>query len=277
MTSKKYPIYQYTDEDARNNLARFVRLDNPDSYPFDTFHAHAYNEILVFLEGGGCHNINFKEYEVMPYAIHLLAANDLHWLERSMSSSGFVIVYKEQFLHKLQVVHPDINFHDLFNYSRIINLNKSEVSQFGFIINELLSDTSSSAYQLQIIGAFMMKVATLNSENSKSEKIFDSIIPSLIRLIDEHYKSLRTVSEYAQLLNVSVRGLQSRVKKASSHSVSELIQDRIMKEAKKMLCISGCSIKEIAYELGFKETAHFSNWFKKYAGCMPSEYKYHSY
>lgn len=272
----EYPTYAYTEDDARNLLARWVRLDNPDSYPFDHFHAHEYNEMLVFIQGGGHHNINFKQHQVKDNSIHLLAARDLHWLERSMHSRGFAIVYKDQFLHKLQMVHPDIDFHALCAHSRIINLDEAQVQQFQFIFGELMSGQNASAYLLQIIGALITKVAALDHREIAAEKIYDPLITTLIRLLEKHYKTLKTASEYAALLHLSTRTLHNRIRKASGMSLNELLQERVLKEAKKLLVTSAMNVGEIALELGFHETAHFTHWFKKQTGYLPSEYKYGS-
>lgn len=273
MATNNYPTYKYTEEDARKQLARFEKLDSPDNYPFDSLHAHEYNEILVFTTGGGYHNINNKNYKVETNAIHVVAAQDIHWLERSIKSNGFVIVYKDQFLHKLQMVHPDIDFYDAFNNSRVINLNKSEAESFKFIFKELLDNQTPCAYQLQIIGAFITKIASLNSIENKSEKIYDALIPKVLQLIDSNFKTHKTIDQYATLLNISGRTLQSRIKKAFAYTLGELIQERTLKEAKKLLCISEMNVKEIAYELGFKDTSHFTNWFKKKTGILPTEFK----
>lgn len=269
-----YPTYKYTEDDAKNQLARLVRLDNPDSYPFDNFHAHAYNEILVFTKGGGRHNINFRNYAVEDNSIHLLAAQDLHWLERSMESEGFAIVYKDQFLQKLQMVHPDIRFHQLFDHSKVINLNEQETQEFAFIFREILGQSAPSAYQLQIIGAFLTKVASLGHQIIPSGKIYDPIVGLLVLHIEKYFRTKKQVDDYAGLLNVTSRTLQNRIKKASGLTVSEIIQERILKEAKKLLCISDMNIGEIAFELGFNETPHFTNWFKRKTGYLPSDYKY---
>lgn len=273
-TPENYPAYPYTKDDARAQLARFVRLDNPDSYPFDHFHAHEYNEIMFFTHGGGTHNINFKAHAVQSNAIHLLAARDLHWLERAMDSAGFAIVYKDQFLHKLNVVMPDVDFHAFFSYSKVINLNPTEAEGFQFLISELLQIKEPGAYQLQLIGAFLTKIATLNHPVTNDSKTYDPLIVQVVRLIETHFKTHKTVAQYADLLHVSGRTLQSRVRKASGYTVGDLIAERTLKEAKKMLCTSGQSVKEIAYELGFAEASHFSNWFKKKTGFLPKAYKY---
>lgn len=271
-----YPTYKYTEDDAKNQLARFVRLDNHDSYPFDTLHAHEYSEILVFTKGGGNHNINFKNNKVATHSIHLLAAHDLHWLERSRTSTGFAIVYKEQLLHKLQMVNPDLDFYEIFNHSRIINLTEKEAQHFSFIFKELLDNDTPNAYQLQIIGAFLTKIALLRHPIIATEKIYDPLIPQIIKLLEHHFKTKKTGAEYADLLNISTRTLHNRIKKASGLTLSHLLQDRILKEAKKLLVISQMNVGEIACELGFNETSHFTHWFKKHTGFLPTEYKYGS-
>jgi hypothetical protein len=210
----KYPTYYYSEEDARNQLASFVRLDNPESYPFDSFHAHHYNEIMVFLKGGGTHNINFRNHSIKSGAIHLIAAHDLHWVERSMDSEGFAIVYKDQFLQKLQLVNPDVDFTGLFNHSRIINLEAAEIKQYDLIIREMLENKGQSAYMLQLIGAFITKIATRQFETPVLAKNYDPLVNRLVALIEKHYKERRVTEDYAKMLHVSPRTLQDHVKKA---------------------------------------------------------------
>ena len=271
---ENYPTYKYTEDDVNHQLARLVRLDNPDSYPFDLYHSHEYNEILVFIKGGGQHNINFKRHVIEDNSIHLLAANEMHWIERAMTSTGFAIVYKEQFLHKLQLVNPEIDFQLRFNHSQIINLSKKEAEDFNFIFYELLNNVSPSAYQLQIIGAFLAKIADLLQPITNLRKTQDAILSQLLPLIEENFKRLKTTAHYAALLHLSERTLYNRVKKASGCTVMELVLERTLKEAKKFLSSAAYTVAEIADELGFKEPSHFSHWFKKQTGMLPSAYKY---
>jgi len=269
-----YPTYKYTEDDVNHQLAKLVRLDNPDSYPFDHYHSHEYNEILVFIKGGGQHNINFKRHVIEDNSIHLLSANEMHWIERAMTSAGFAIVYKEQFLHKLQLVNPEIDYQLRFNHSQIINLCKKGTEDFNFIFYELLKNITPSAYQLQIIGAFLAKIADLLQPITNLRKSQDAIISQLLPLIEENFKCLKTTAQYASLLHLSERTLHNRVKKASGCTVMELVLERTLKEAKKLLSSAAYTIAEIADELGFKEPSHFSHWFKKQTGILPSAYKY---
>jgi len=272
--NKSYPSYKYSIDDVHNEIARFVPLDNPDSYPFDNFHAHEYNEILVFRVGGGQHNINFKNYPIQNNSIHLLASHDLHWIERSMSSSGFAIMYKDQFLQKLQIVNPCFDYYSRFSHSTVIKLNEDQAQDFEFIFREMLLNQDQPKYMLLLIGAFISKIAYLQPFETLSKKIYDPIVPELVKLIDQHFKTQKTINFYAAELNLTNRTLQNRFKKASATSLTKLLQDRILKEAKKLLCGGSMNVSDISFELGFKDPAHFSHWFKKYAHCLPLEYKY---
>ncbi|RQO32553.1 hypothetical protein DBR32_02845 [Taibaiella sp. KBW10] len=273
MKADIYQTYKYSDDDVKSNIARFVQLDNPGSYPFDNFHAHEYNEVMVFLKGGGTHNISFQHYNIEDNSIHLIAARDLHWVERHMQSSGFAIVYKEQFLYKLATINPEIDFRHIFDYSRIIRLNEEEQQKFAFIFREMQDNAGDKLYMLQLIGAMLTKIATSFHHIPHTPKTNDPLLQKIISLIHKNFKRNWTLSQYAALLHVAPRTLQNRIKQASGQTVKQLVQDRILKEAKQLLITSDHNINEIALELGFKEAAHFTNWFKMQAGVTPSEFK----
>lgn len=269
----QFPIYKFNEEDIQNQLVRLVQLEESSSYIFDTFHTHEYNEMLIFIVGGGTHNINFKLHEINDYSIHLLAANDLHWVERAQTSNGFAIMYKDQLLHKLQVLNEGLDFFSLFSNSVIINLNSNEQKNYKFIFDELNKHQDNTNYLLQLVAALIVKIAFENLQLLNEKHIFDPLIHEIIILIEQNYKKQLTVNEYAKFLNLEPRTLQNRISKTSNKTIKELQNDRLLKEAKRLISISGMNIGEIGFELGFNDTAYFSNWFKKHTGIIPSEYK----
>ncbi|HLV46294.1 MAG TPA: AraC family transcriptional regulator [Flavobacterium sp.] len=268
-----FPTYKFDTEDIQNQLVRIVLLEESDSYIFDTFHSHEYNEILIFIKGGGTHNINFKVHAICDSSIHLLAANDLHWVERTKTSNGFAIMYKDQLLHKLQVLNPSIHFFECYKDSHVINLTVEEQKDFQFIFNEISQNRQQPEYLLQLVAALITKIAITHFPQLPAKREFDPLIHKIVQLIEQNYKNQLTLTEYAHLLNLEPRTLQNRINKISGRTIKELQSDRLLKEAKRLICISGLSIGEIAFELGFNDVAYFSNWFKKHTGMMPSEYK----
>lgn len=269
-----YPKHQITTEHTGSDLARIVCLDNPDSYPFDEFHSHQYNEMLVFTKGGGKHNINFKEHIIRDKSIHLLAAGDVHWVERGMQSEGFAIVYKDAFLMKLKEMNPSLKYFDFFSNSNVLNL-KEEYGSFSVIIEELRANKGNNPYILNLTAAFLTKIAqTFYKVHTTFLRNADhKTVVALIGLINNHYREHFCIDRYAELLNCSANVLEKKVKRITGKTILSLQQEKLLNEAKRQLCKEGNCSKVTAYELGFSSEAYFSNWFKKLTGCSPLKFR----
>lgn len=92
-------------------------------------------------------------------------------------------------------------------------------------------------------------------------------------LVENHFKTKHQVADYASLLNKSPKTLSNLFKKYGNKSPLQVIQDRKILEARRLLQYSDKSIKEIAYEIGYEDIQTFSRFFKKIEGISPSNYK----
>ena len=92
-------------------------------------------------------------------------------------------------------------------------------------------------------------------------------------LVETHFKSIHSVTEYAELLHISPKTVSNIFRKLNSKSPLQFIQDRRMLEAKRLLIYTTKQIKEIAYEVGFEDIQTFSRFFKRNEGISPSKYK----
>ncbi|SHG00922.1 transcriptional regulator, AraC family [Flavobacterium segetis] len=92
-------------------------------------------------------------------------------------------------------------------------------------------------------------------------------------LVEKYFKTKHQVADYAVLLNRSPKTLSNLFKKFGKKSPLQVIQDRKILEARRLLQYSDKSIKEIAYEIGYEDIQTFSRFFKKIEGISPSNYK----
>lgn len=99
------------------------------------------------------------------------------------------------------------------------------------------------------------------------------ITQSFKRLLLRQYKDNKSPVEYANTLNISLSYLNEVVKATTGQSVSNLIQQEVMLEAKRLLYHSDCSVKEVAHALGYDDHAYFSRLFKKAVGATPGEFR----
>lgn len=85
--------------------------------------------------------------------------------------------------------------------------------------------------------------------------------------------NFKLASEFASQLNIHVNHLNRAIKEITQRTTSQVINERILKEAKIMLQQSDWSVKEIAFSLGFKEPSHFHNFFKKHVQKSPMTFR----
>tara|TARA_B100000780_G_C21122275_1_gene454713 strand:- start:1950 stop:2810 length:861 start_codon:yes stop_codon:yes gene_type:complete len=92
-------------------------------------------------------------------------------------------------------------------------------------------------------------------------------------LVEQHFKTKHSVKEYADLLHKSPKTLSNIFSKISEQSPLQIIHERKLLEAKRMLRYTDKPIKAIALELGFDDNQAFSRFFKKSEKISPTEYK----
>jgi AraC-like DNA-binding protein len=90
-------------------------------------------------------------------------------------------------------------------------------------------------------------------------------------LLEQQFRTSKKVSDYAALLFVSPNYLNQAVKQATGKSAGVHIRQRVVWEAVHQAKRTGASMKEVAYDLGFNDNAHFSKFFKKAAGTNFTE------
>ena len=122
---------------------------------------------------------------------------------------------------------------------------------------------------------FLIYLSRGLDENFKSteQSRETELVKHFMELLDKNFKERKMVSEYASQLLVTPNYLNRIVKKITGFSAGHHIRQRIVLEAKRMGRYSDAGMKEIAYDLGFLDSAHFSRFFKTFGGTNFSDFK----
>ena len=99
------------------------------------------------------------------------------------------------------------------------------------------------------------------------------ILQKLKNAIEEHFKSKHSPADYAKLLYMTPKALAKITKSHFHKTLSSLINERIIIEAKRELYLTDKTVKEIAYELGYEDEYYFSRFFKVNAEVSPQMYR----
>lgn len=104
------------------------------------------------------------------------------------------------------------------------------------------------------------------------EKLFDTVRRYYV-LVDEHFRTMKRVQDYAGLLHRSPKTLANLFASCGQPSPLGVIHDRVNAEARRLLLYTPKSAKEIAYLLGYEDTAAFSRFFAKMNGESITEFR----
>ncbi len=111
----------------------------------------------------------------------------------------------------------------------------------------------------------------LQRERSESLRVFLGFCD----LVEAHFRDHLTLSEYARRLAVTEARLNDVCRRMANLASKELIHDRLLQEARRLLRLSAISVGELSYQLGFKDPAYFSRFFNRGTGLTPSQFRAH--
>ncbi|TCN59879.1 helix-turn-helix domain-containing protein [Flavobacterium circumlabens] len=115
----------------------------------------------------------------------------------------------------------------------------------------------------------VQQLGILNTEPSREVDFFRDFS----RLVEIHFRTKHTVADYADILGVAPKTLSNKFNRLELTQPNDIIKDRIILEAKRLLGYSSLSVKEIAYQLGYEDPAYFNRLFTNKVGDTPSNFK----
>ena len=101
----------------------------------------------------------------------------------------------------------------------------------------------------------------------------DEIHKKFIQLVMKNYTSKRQTAFYASQLSISPQHLCMIIKQKTGRSVSDIIADMIIMDAKSQLMATDLTIQEISYSLNFPNVSFFGKYFKRYVGVSPQKFR----
>ena len=231
-----------------------------------------------------------KQIQVDGYNLDL-AENDLIFctpmnvMEISMESRGLlaVVFNKEFFCIQTNDEQVSCNGFLFFGSSQPqkIQLADSESRRFENLINLFKEDLSiKDNLQGEMLRSLLKRLLILSTRMAKTdlpEPTISNVHMNIIReynlLVEKHFREMHQVKDYADLLFKSPKTLSNLFPKFSEKSPLMVINDRILLEAKRLLLYSDKSTDEIATELGYLDSGHFSKFFKRHVGSSPTVFK----
>lgn len=249
-------------------------------------HAHKHNfyHLVLFTEGGGQHTIDFEQFAVKPWQIYFMVPGQVHSWSFKGHVDGYVINFSVPFLRSM-LLKPDYLEQFLFFNGHatdsVINIPQIQQPDVQRIMEQIISE----GYDNQRMGADMVRalllqlfilVERLGKEHPQlniTGNYNHTLLKSFQKLIEDNYTRLKLPKEYAELLYITPNHLNALCNDILGVPAGELIRNRVVLEAKRLLINLELNITEIAYKLNFADNSYFTKFFKKYTGLTPEDFR----
>lgn len=263
-----------------NHPIKLLALNNIPGHHFEDASAQVFH-LLWLKKGAATVAIKSAEYDLNEAHAVCLGSRSFTLL-KSKTLEGFYLNVSVYLLNTLQAeLHH--SFFPLFQPQKdkpstlymdeetliatediLLKIHK-ELQAWSALTNEIVKGL------LKVFLLYLSKkMVQLHTPNRRRETI---IMQEFYLLLGRDITIRRQVSDYASALHVTPGYLNQAIKKASGYTASHHIQQQIISHAKRKAVHSDCSMKEIAYELGFDDTSHFSKFFKINSGINFTEFK----
>ncbi|GAA3950035.1 helix-turn-helix domain-containing protein [Chitinophaga oryziterrae] len=281
---KKIPIYSICNlhnEDNHEIVVTDLRtyLQSLQSLVFP--HRHSFYQILYITRPGGRHVIDFESYPVEKGTVFFLTPGQIHEWIFDNDTDGILVNFGMPFFSTFLANSnylSNLLFFSLNGKHSVVGF-PDDVSDIDSLFHQMLSE-----YRLQeegcldMLRALLLQVFILANRKKqshgqqKSPYQYSQLI-SFEKLIEQFYTKKKLPKEYAEMLFITPNYLNTLCSKLTGRSAGDLIRNRILLEAKRLLVNSTLSVSEIAWELNFENNSYFSRFFKKYEGISPEKFK----
>lgn len=282
---KKYPIYsieQFNCNSVHSDLYMNTFKNHLLSHSFiEKPHRHNFYVLVFFTHGSGTHEIDFDRFEIRPGSVFVLQPGQMHHWNLSNDIDGFVVFFSKE-IYNLYFGQKDIEDYPFYagvHTSPEIVLDSDEVKAilpyFKILIhegnaNQLLKQDKLLNVLDSIHIELTRKYVEVYEHHTHS---YNVKIKNFAVLLEQKFKTEKAPFFYAEQLHITLKHLNRICNEILNKTTTQLITDRILLEAKRMLLEKKFSINEIATELGYDDYSYFTRLFKKHTGMPPSVFR----
>lgn len=276
----------FTLINQQNGNLAFKMFSFDDNSHFDHLQRNNFYTVIWVKKGNGLLKVDFSEYLFEKNTLFTFSPFQPFMFSTEKKISGIAIQFHSDFycIHRnpKETNCDTVLFNNIYQQP-FFKVDVPREEKFDMLLEQLKSEirnNESENYEL-LIPTLKILLVTASRIKSQSKlnlpKFTDAKAPYMLRnlksTIESHFKEKHSASDYADLLNISSNALAKLVKSHYNKTLTELITERIIIEAKRELYMTTKPIKEIAWHLGYSDEYYFSRLFKSNTDVSPQIYR----
>lgn len=246
-------------------------------------HRHDFFHIIWIERGSGLHIIDSVKYDVRPGAIYFMAPGQVHDFDLSPDTEGYTINFSSEFF-ALQLQNKNllsqIPVYDHDKRIQALYTEGQDADDLRATVEAIRTEYEDEQFRAQdMIRSYLFILLVKASRLGAPAGGVDAGNRSLLlfrrfqALLEEHFGSVQDPAEYARMLRTTERALNDAVRRGGGATTAQMIRERVILEAKRLLAHSGAQVAQVGAQLGFEDPAYFSRCFKKHTGRTPVEFR----
>lgn len=234
-------------------------------------------EIVWLKNEDPLHDVKSESFEMRGDWIYLIPPYRVHQLNKA-GKNGELLSFKREILEEgdkefLLDIFKIFNVQGEFSCLRLDKDASEDLNGiYHLLTKEYLKENSDIKIVKAFLKVFLLKLIKVKEEEFTGHDIHQKRVYEFLMLLESNYLMVRNIDFYAGKLDVSSKRLNQILKEKLHKTGTQIIHDRIILEAKRLIIHSEHTIKQISYELGFSDRPYFSRFFKKQTGQTPDEF-----
>lgn len=278
-------VYTLVNQQSGDLAFKLFEFDN-NSY-FDHIQRNNYFTLILITSGEGVATVDLCDYSFKENTLFAFYPYQPFMLRSKTPLMGISIQFHHDFFciyrHHQEIAANGILFNNVYQQP-FVCLNEEGKGNILNLIQGITNELKAEAFRkdealvsyLKILLVMLTRIkleqqSPRDAETANGKQQF--VIQNLKNAIEDNFRIKHSASDYANLLHLTPASLARITKNHFDKTLSDLITERIIIEAKRELYLTDKTIKEIAYELGYEDEYYFSRVFKSKTDVSPQFYR----
>jgi AraC family transcriptional regulator, transcriptional activator of pobA len=246
-------------------------------------HRHDYHELVWVRSGSGNHLIDGELVPARPGTITLIGRGQVHVFESAADVRGAVVRFADELLFGSTAQRVVPGWLLAGRCGRTVAVPADDAQQLDSLIESLRAevrrplDARSVELQRELVSVILLWIERwYNAEHAEDRQVDEADVQLLRRFVsrlESDFADHHDAAHYADTLALPPAALSRALTRATGSSTKELVTDRVMVEAARLLRFSDLTAGQIAHQVGFSDPLYFSRAFKRHYGESPTGYR----
>ena len=238
--------------------------------------------LLIIESGSGNLMIDHEVHQLKKGRVFFVNYNQVFRFTDVENLTGEAVLFTRSFYNLIYTGNRKIKDDTAFlQLPTLTDFAKNELTNFRTGITDIKKEFSDPKVLSKEIICLLLKASMLkyirktdNADyiNFKTNRK-STYIEQFKSLVEKHFKELKRTSDYSEKLTISANYLNALIKEKLDISAENVIQNRVILEAERLLLNTDLSVTEISFELGFSDKSHFGKYFKKITQESPNNFR----